>query len=76
MGTPIIFIFDASSLEAYLLLLDLLLVFLNPAHSFKIIPLIKSPWIVCLRVPSVPCKDLTHPVSMGYLGEGIAEVRQ
>lgn len=53
----IIFIFGPSSLEVYLLLLhQLLLVFLGPAHTFKIVPLIKSPWIVCMSVPSASCK--------------------
>ena len=53
----IICIFGPSSLEAYLLLLHhLLLAFPDPTHTFKTVSLIKSPWIVCMNVPSVPCK--------------------
>jgi len=53
----IICIFGPSSLEACLLLLHhLLLAFPDPTHTFKTVSLIKSPWIVCMNVPSVLCK--------------------
>lgn len=56
-----LFCFLTLQAEGYLFVLcHLLLVFLNPflsfSHTLKTAPLLKSPWILSMSVPSVSCK--------------------